>query len=87
MLKAQVFIAQFYANDKEALLKVVRSEYELLVDNLAAFYKAKKQWAEAAKMNLVDNAEKNMIFKQYQQLKADWHSQQKQWQSVMLQYA
>lgn len=87
IVKAQEFISKLYPSDKEVILNSISSEYDKFVENLTAFYEAKKAWAEVTKMNFVDSAEKNQVYLQYQQLKNDWQLQQKQWQQLMLQYA
>ncbi len=86
LCKAKKMIAMLYNRDKEAVIKSITHEYELLIEHLTRFYEAKKAKAEMAKNTLIDSAEKHKVVKHYQMLKADWQQQQRHWQQLLLQY-
>ena len=87
LIKTQSILTQINLPDKESILISIQSEYEKLIAQMNAFYDAKKEWAESAKNHIIDNAEKNRILNHYKNLKSDWKTQQKNWQTLIHQYA
>ncbi|WP_394176085.1 acyl-CoA desaturase [Thalassotalea litorea] len=69
----------------EELIAKLHHEYDILLEKMSLFYDAKKKLL-SEKSQLID-VEKMALMKQYQELKAAFAEQRKQWNSFTAQYA
>jgi len=72
-------------NKDEALARI-QHEYDLMMDKMNEYYELKKHWLEAKKCELIENVEKSQLNMKYKELKQSLELQQKNWQSMVLQY-
>lgn len=63
----------------ESQLKLLQSEYDLLIHRLSAYYAHKKQVLDLKKQNLLQQYESSEFLKQYTILKQQWQAQKKHW--------
>jgi stearoyl-CoA desaturase (delta-9 desaturase) len=77
-------------NKEEAILKI-QQEYQNFLLKMNEYYQLKKEWLELnleiKKGQLAENMENNKLAQRYKELKQSWMKQQKEWQSLIHQYA
>ncbi|MDN3653650.1 fatty acid desaturase [Thalassotalea ponticola] len=74
-------------SNAEELLQKLQTEYDLLVEQLAVYYEAKKNLLNSKRDQLAKDVEKSMLMCRYKEVKAELAERKKQWDLVRAAYA
>lgn len=73
--------------DRDQVIRKIQSEYEDMLTKMNEFYRLKTQWLDCKKDQFIEKVELLALRNHYLEFKQSWHIEQKNWQSLIHQYA